>query len=246
MDVPNREMVAGIFDGLMQRLPGGVNWDLGRGGREPYGGLAELMGRWAGGDGHGLPGLAGLEGHMAVGDPQHILSEVPMPERMVLPEGYTNDFDIHSNETIEIDQDLKSKKKKTKKFICCVKCGDPLLLSSVQKSPQDKIWALRCSHMLDQKCLEVISSPQANGDRDNISRYPPPGLDVLGAEEANGGGGRGKRQKTSKGRSKKTSLKMVEYEWKCPDVGCGRKHISVLKEAEWKQDEVEGAIQVYV
>jgi hypothetical protein len=89
----------------------------------------------------------------------------------------------------------------------------------------------------------MISSPQVEKDRDNITRGPPPDLDVLGDEEG-GRGRKGKKPKYSK--SKKATKGPVEYEWHCPVKGCGEGHMSVLVDAEWKQDELEGAFPMYV
>ena len=186
------------------------------------------------GVGRFIPGLHPGAGQ-ATEDPSAITARIPMPEALDLPEGFTSDFDL--NDTIEIDQP-----KHAKRFMACTKCHDPLYINDGQKSQDDRVWGLRCGHLIDQKCLLEISSPQVEDDRMNITRPPPGGLDILGEE----GGKVKKRGGYKRKANKRTTNEPVEYEWKCPVESCGWGHVSVLKEAEWKQDEEEGAVQLYV
>ena len=186
------------------------------------------------GVGRFIPGLHPGAGQ-ALEDPSAITARIPMPEALDLPEGFTSDFDL--NDTIEIDQP-----KHAKRFMACTKCHDPLYINDGQKSQDDRVWGLRCGHLIDQKCLLEISSPQVEDDRLNIIRPPPGGLDILGEE----GGKVKKRGGYKRKANKRTTNEPVEYEWKCPVESCGWGHVSVLKEAEWKQDEEEGAVQLYV
>jgi len=185
------------------------------------------------GVGRFLPGLH-PGNQAALENPAVIIARVHMPDALDLPDGYTSDFDL--NDTIEIDQP-----KHAKRYMACTKCGDPLYINDGQKSQDDRVWGLRCGHLVDQKCLYEISSPQIEDDRLNIIRPPPGGLDILGDE-----GGKVKKRGYKRKASKKTINEPVEYEWKCPVKDCGWGHISVLSEAEWKQDEEEGAVQLYV
>jgi hypothetical protein len=174
-------------------------------------------------------------GQQPLEDASVITARQRMPEPLELVEGFTSDFDL--NDTIEIDQP-----KHAKRYLACTRCGDPLYLNDGQKTPSDRVWGLRCGHLLDQKCLLEISAPQEDKDRMNVIRPPPGGLDILGDEDVKSKKTRGSKRKSTK----KTVPEPVEYEWKCPVKGCGWKHISVLQEAEWKQDEEEGAVQLYV
>lgn len=185
-------------------------------------------------------GPAGMANQRRLDDPQAIIAQVPKFEYPPLPDGFTSNFEIDS--TIEIDQPASSKR-----YLACVYCADPLLLSSGQKTPLDRVWALRCGHLVDQKCLDKISSPQTEDDRANINRPPPAGLPILGENEATAAAGRGGGRKAKKARpnTRKTANKPVEYEWECPAKGCGHSHKSVLKDAEWVQTELEGALQLY-
>jgi hypothetical protein len=185
------------------------------------------------GVGRFIPGLH-PGNQAALEDPAVIIARIPMPDALDLPDGYTSDFDL--NDTIEIDQP-----KHAKRFMACTECGDPLYINDGQKSQDDRVWGLRCGHLIDQKCLLEISSPQVEDDRLNIIRPPPGGLDILGEE-----GGKVKKRGYKRKASKRTTNEPVEYEWKCPVNDCGWGHVSVLNEAEWKQDEEEGAVQLYV
>jgi len=185
------------------------------------------------GVGRFIPGLHPGAGQ-ALEDPSVIIERIPMPVALDLPEGYTSNFDL--NDTIEIDQP-----KHAKRFMACTKCGDPLYINDGQKSQNERVWGLRCGHLIDQKCLLEISAPQVEDDRMNIIRPPPGGLDILGEE-----GGKVKKGRYKRKANKRTTNEPVEYEWKCPVKSCGWGHVSVLKEAEWKQDEEEGAVQLYV
>lgn len=191
--------------------------------------------------GGGGPGPAGLANQArALDDPHAIIAQVPKPEYPPDPEGYTSNFgldDEDNNETIEIDQPV-SAKSKPKPFLACVNCVEPLLQSSAYRTPADRVWALRCGHLIDQKCLDKLAIP-ASGH--------PAGLPVLDEEEDTPPF---KRSRTKRGRAaaarRKAEAPPVEHVWTCPAKECGHLHKVVLKAgAEWKQDELEGAFQIY-
>jgi hypothetical protein len=169
-------------------------------------------------------------------NPQSIISQVPNFEYPPAPEGFTSNFEIDS--TIEIDQPAS-----TKRFLACIYCVEPLLLQSGEKSPGDKTWALRCGHPIHQRCLDKISSPvDANGNGND--QQPPPDLPVLGGDTGVGKRGRmAKRARTTK--KAKIPIRPMEHEWKCPVKHCGRPHKVVMVGTEWKQHEMEGALQMY-
>jgi hypothetical protein len=232
MPMRDEGMIAGMIDNIMNGMGAGFGgeglWGQGAmvGG---YPGMEDLLRRLrpAGNPllnrhpyGHG-PGLPE--------DIQVITARAHKPIIKPAKDGFTRNFAI--DETIEIDQPRSEKR-----YLSCTTCGEPLLLSDGQKSPNDKIWSLRCGHFVHQKCLHEFSEPQLEQDRNNITRP----LQVLGAEENK----RGKRQRTKK--SGRKTNEPVEYDWKCPVKGCGLGHVSLLKDAEWVQDEVEGAFQIYV
>lgn len=231
------DMLGGVMGnwGLVQEMEGMFRGAAGRAGLMERVRMMRAEHFWPGA-GAGA-GPAGMANQRRLDDPQTIIAQVPQFDYPPLPDGYTFNFEIDS--TIEIDQPASSKR-----YLACVYCADPLLLDAGQKSPGDRVWALRCGHLIDQKCLEKLSSPQSEADSVNINRPPPGGLPVLGEEEAPTGRG-GRRAKKPRPNTRKTANKPVEYEWTCPAKECGHIHKSVLKDAEWIQLELEGALQMY-
>ncbi|KAG6852130.1 hypothetical protein C0991_002819 [Blastosporella zonata] len=53
-----------------------------------------------------------------------------------------------------------------KTLLVCARCLDPLVLGGGlvgDEGRRRKVWALRCGHMIDGKCLDPISAPNENG-----------------------------------------------------------------------------------
>lgn len=229
-------MIAGLIQNMMNGMGG--RYGAGEGGRGVwddvqmpggYPGMEEIFARLhpAGNPLLYRPGFP--QGHQE--DIQVITARAHKPIMKPAKDGFTRDFAI--DDTIEIDQPRSEKK-----FLSCIDCGEPLLLNDGHKTPNDKIWSMRCGHFIHQKCLHQFSEPRLEQDRINITRP----LEVLGAEENK----RGKRQKTTKKKVGRKTNEPVEYDWNCPVKGCGFEHVSLLKDAEWVQDEAEGAFQIYV
>ncbi|TFK50093.1 hypothetical protein OE88DRAFT_319222 [Heliocybe sulcata] len=230
--------------------------------------------------------------------------------------------------------------------LVCAHCLDPLTIGSGADTSEDgqkqrRVWALRCGHILDGKCIETLMKPPsepepepepvqeevkvdvkgkgksrateasesevsstARGKRkakadpepeqtyaaaepeDNSIRSrlrsrhrtpvapPPPGNEPPAADSSSdslhipGGfhsrpfrplprrrngraapgptsaparGGRGK----GKGKAKQPAVER-EWEWRCPVLGCGRVHNSLLVEGKWVVDAERGPIALYV
>ncbi|KAK4686441.1 hypothetical protein P7C73_g3690, partial [Tremellales sp. Uapishka_1] len=146
------------------------------------------------------------------------------------------------NEVVDLTRSIPRSRPaaKMETYLACLNCDEPLRLSSGYRGAEDRVWALRCGHLLDQRCLNVLSAPQTQEQLDGIKKYPPGNLDVL-----DGGTG------TRKGRSRKKKTEPpppLEYEWQCPVKGCHRAHWSVMDvqgTGEWTQMESAGAIMVY-
>jgi len=161
-------------------------------------------------------------------------------------EGFTTKFEYDDSilQPIELD-DLGipvPRKVKLRPYLACSKCGDHLLLSQAQKTSEQRIWALRCGHLVDQKCLKSLSTPTP-AQNESILSHPPEGLNVLGIED----GPRSKRPRRSGRHHRRTAPPPPkEFTWSCPVKGCGRAHVSFLVETGWDQKEDEGALQVYV
>ena len=144
------------------------------------------------------------------------------------PPGFTTDFeDPADKEPITLDDEGKVVKTTTKfkPYLSCAMCHDPLLNSSYYRSDDDRIWALRCGHLIDQKCLAKLSTPESAPETE-------PELPL------------GKRKKRRKVTRK--VLPAVEHEYACPVAGCEGKCTSVLEDEKWEQKLGEGALVAFV
>ncbi|KAK6910876.1 hypothetical protein L486_05118 [Kwoniella mangroviensis CBS 10435] len=201
--------------------------------------------------------LGGLAGGMFGGgirhqqqqeDIQTILSKIappPYPKTMIT-KGFTNDFDMDSivrNEPIELDDEgniIKNNTIKQKECLVCSECHLPLLVSSAYKSPSDKLWVLRCGHLLDEYCLNSLQTPQTPLEISSIVRH-----------ETNDGTPEKKRRRKNASRKvkKPDPPKPDEYTFRCPVIGCGKEHQSVHfvddEEGRWKAKDGEGALPAY-
>lgn len=122
-------------------------------------------------------------------------------------------------------------------YLDCALCHDPLLLSAAYSSPADRVWVLRCGHMVDQKCLEKLSIPMRPEQIKNTINYISPfPLD----EEPPKKKTRGKKAPT------KSVNKPAIHIYSCPVKSCGREHTAVKKEEGWVQTEDGGAIQSFM
>ncbi|RPD60023.1 hypothetical protein L227DRAFT_548062 [Lentinus tigrinus ALCF2SS1-6] len=234
--------------------------------------------------------------------------------------------------------------------LVCARCLDPLVLAAPEGAPEEerkkyRVWALRCGHMLDGKCIagliappppvpveppveehtgkgkgkaraepEVSSAlleqwqdtsdaaaapsttdrkgkrkaveplepdeppkrpalaespPEDNSIRSRLRSRARPAADVTPPHANEGSSSasppespsrrRGGRRRggagtasSAKGKGKARARGPVkpvieaEHEWRCPIVGCGRLHYSVLIEGEWRNDEGRGAIPLFV
>ncbi|WVF67478.1 hypothetical protein IAT40_002234 [Kwoniella sp. CBS 6097] len=216
------------------------------------------------GMGMGLGG-AGPAGRME--DVQTILSRVEVPKYDPPPIGFSRDFEIGSEDDedknpITIDEEgnvvrpspktiklQMTNKNKRRPYLICANCPSALLVSSAYKSETnaDRVWALRCGHLIDQKCLEILSTPTTSKEMATVIRYPNPDLEVLDDTPVNR---RNKRRKTTKkngGDSKdKKEKRPDEYLWTCPVSGCEEQHVSIdVGGGSWVSREGEGAISVY-
>jgi len=128
-------------------------------------------------------------------------------------------------------QSVKPEKMQT--VLVCASCRRPL------RTGGDKLWALRCGHMIDSRCYRKLAEQPASPD------------DIVAAnEEAVVDEGQGKskrRRKASGGRSKGKGKdkapapvlpKVVEtHEWACPVSNCRRTH--------WSERVVTGSVSVW-
>ncbi|WVQ72031.1 hypothetical protein IAR50_001575 [Cryptococcus sp. DSM 104548] len=187
---------------------------------------------------HAFGGVAfgGAGPARAEADIEAILKSVEVPKYPAPTTGFVANFDMkaaQAREAIEIDDNGAAKKKQKQPILVCAKCKDPLLISEAYRTPADKVWALRCGHLIDQKCLDEIQAPRSIMEMARVDKHP----DVLDEQPA---------KKRKGGRRPKVQERPAdEYTWKCPVEGCGRQHLSKDVGGEWVMVEGEGALQVY-
>ncbi|KAG6833121.1 hypothetical protein H0H87_011229 [Tephrocybe sp. NHM501043] len=143
--------------------------------------------------------------------------------------------------------------------LICARCLDPLVLGGSligDEVRRRKVWALRCGHMIDGKCLDVLGAPNENG----VEEAPVIGkgkgkakevdyrdTDVLASAE-NTVRSRlrsrvppppvptmGSSPSTSLGKRKRPVKQRIEatHQWTCPVKNCGREHVSVKIDGTW-------------
>lgn len=110
-------------------------------------------------------------------------------------------------------------------YLACCACPEPLRLGSDNRSPEDRVWALRCGHVLDQRCYMLYSAPAA--DLPMLDEPSP------------------KRRRSGRA-TRSTRAAKKQHGWACPVKGCGCEHVSVLEDEAWRPMEGLGGVQLYV
>jgi hypothetical protein len=183
--------------------------------------------------------------------PPDFFENLPTPTFPTPPEPFTSDFEITTVEekAIEIDSrgrvvqtPRKKRRISPKPYLACANCTEPLRVSGAYRNTDDRVWALRCGHIIDGRCLDKLSVPSTVEELAGVQRFPPGGLEVLGSESM-GKSGRPKRTPKKKATVVK---KPEEYAWECPVKGCGLGHQSIKGEEGWEQKEAEGALSMYM
>ncbi|KAK2462959.1 hypothetical protein APHAL10511_005011 [Amanita phalloides] len=81
---------------------------------------------------------------------------------------------------------------KSSNVLVCAKCLDPLVLGAGlvgEEAERRKVWALRCGHMIDGKCLMEIGHPPSDAtDEDTVSRIEVKGKGKARASPTKGKG----------------------------------------------------------
>lgn len=217
--------------GWMHRLGGLVGLGLGRFGM----GGANANAIAAAMDGVVLHGFGGQAGRAPL-DIDSLTAKVDIPTHQVIKAGFVDNWDLEANRPIELDDAGDAIKPAFPMYLRCGDCDEPLLLSSAYESPEDRVWALRCGHMVHEGCLGKISIP-AKGQTANITHFRANGA-VLDDD--------GPSKKKKKSTSKKVPKPSV-FRWQCPVGGCRVWHASEKKvdEEKWTQTEDAGALAVY-
>lgn len=160
--------------------------------------------------------------------------EITLPAR----EGFTHEWDPESlakeleekerrRVVVELDErgrvvPEKRKARRGQPYLACSACPEPLRLSSANRSPADRIWALRCGHLLDQRCITHYAEP------DELPLDAPSPL---------------KRRRSGRTRTRAVNK---QHTWMCPVSGCGHEHVSVYVNEAWTPMEGLGGVQVYM
>jgi hypothetical protein len=122
--------------------------------------------------------------------------------------GYTFDFDRENNEAgaeptdiirLDTDEDAPwtqelsrrhTEKQHHKPHLVCARCQVPLRVSEGMRNEDDRVYALRCGHVVDAKCLAEMSKPKElviepdeimGGEDDAIARGKGKTEDVMDA-----------------------------------------------------------------
>jgi hypothetical protein len=195
--------------------------------------------------------------------------------------GYAFDFDRENNEAgagpsdiIRLDHDEDSpwtqgldqdaERKYHKSHLVCAACKAPLRVSEGMRNEDDRVFALRCGHVVDSKCFETISKPPIDIIPDEVFGDDYPGktnghdaasITGEGEESITATGSKRKRKaaasataptakKATRGRSAKAAPE--EYTWSCP-VGdrCGATYKSLKRGGIWMPDPM-AATQLFV
>lgn len=190
-------------------------------------------------------------GRNAEQDLETKLSQIQCPKSPEPLKGFEASFDLEASVPIVIDAEDDSPPREV--YFECPMCLDPLRVSSGYRSAQDRVWVLRCGHMIDQKCLHKLATPTTPEQIKNVINWSGDlgYLPILGGDEPPPPAK--KKRKTTK-----KSNGPVIHVWKCPVEGCGVLHTSQKKElnpgeedldgdgARWVQTEDGGAIAAFM
>lgn len=173
-------------------------------------------------------------------DLEEILKNVPVPTYDPPMSGFVRNFDMEMaqpNEAIVIDDNGRvvpsKKRRKPQPHLVCANCESALLVSESYRSPTDRVYALRCGHLIDQRCLHDLITPRTPHELASVDRHP----DTLDEPPT-------KKRKSGR-KPKKVEKIPDEYKWTCPVEGCGQKHTSKELGGAWMNVEGEGAISVF-
>ncbi|CUA71747.1 hypothetical protein RSOLAG22IIIB_09785 [Rhizoctonia solani] len=164
------------------------------------------------------------------------------PEDLVLPDArhkeiieiYSDDEDEGANSIASSSQrplgpTTTATSTKLTSVLICAGCRRPL------RTGGDRLWALRCGHMIDSRCYDALSRPQ-------FSSLP------LIARLGSPPGPASKRRKTTKAGKGKGKGVMESHEWRCPvrDCACVHKSERMAGEEDWVPAKDTGAIKVFI
>lgn len=130
--------------------------------------------------------------------------------------------------TVEIESDNEDDKP-AKRLIVCAGCSEQLVGESGQRDEGDRVFALRCGHIVDGRCMHKLSE-----DPSVVATIPFVEMEAPKLPAASNAK-RQPRRKAARGRGRKAApppppvdevLILAEREWRCPVKSCERTHVS--------------------
>lgn len=132
-------------------------------------------------------------------------------------------------------------------LLVCARCLDPLYLGGGlvgEDRTKKKIWALRCGHMIDGKCLDVLGTPyetdvdlwaegKGKGKAREVDEQQLPSASIRSRLRSRRSAAVRLPPPQSSSplgkRKRPVHAPRIDdtYEWSCPVTGCGRVHVSV-------------------
>ncbi|KAJ9091082.1 hypothetical protein QFC19_009256 [Naganishia cerealis] len=79
----------------------------------------------------------------------------PIIEELKAPTAGTSKHSGRKNSMISVDGNGK-----VEMSLVCARCNEQLRVSQGQRSDADRVFALRCGHLIDKRCLDEISQPR--------------------------------------------------------------------------------------
>ncbi|CAE6480699.1 unnamed protein product [Rhizoctonia solani] len=145
---------------------------------------------------------------------------------------YSDDEEGGADSVASSSQRVPAPVTKLTSVLICAGCRRPL------RTGGDRLWALRCGHMIDSRCYESLSRPQFSS-LPLLARLGSP-APALGSVP--------KRRKTAKAVKGKGKGVMESHEWRCPVKDCGKVHKSerMAGEEDWVPAKDNGAIKVFI
>lgn len=181
---------------------------------------------------------AGTSRHMGgqrFQDPQTIVDSVGHFTYPKALKRFTRDFKIPEPPVTLNEDGQPIESAPFEQYLSCAKCDEYLRVQSGVRDPDDRIFALTCGHLVDQRCLHELSIPTTEAQLAAIVR---PGDTPLDAPSP-------KRRRT---RQRKKRRDPETFVWFCPVKDCGQEHTSAKfpDTEDWVTYEGAGATQLYV
>ncbi|KAH7107954.1 hypothetical protein BKA62DRAFT_666976 [Auriculariales sp. MPI-PUGE-AT-0066] len=188
--------------------------------------------------------------------------EAPEPPMKPVVIDLTSSDRKGKRKAVEIESDHEDgAQKMPRRMLVCVGCAEPLVGESGRRDDGDKVYALRCGHVIDGRCMHKFSE-----DPEVVANFPFVEVDTAAAQtrgaptfppkrrrKAAGGGRRRKNAKQVQ--LEEETLVLAEREWTCPAKHCARVHRSqyiqkiidgVSQQPRWTAKGNEGPIAMFV